>query len=607
MTTIKLFIILLIINSTLLLPSCKEGTNNCKRCDPLTKLCTQCDLDIYYPNENGGCSPIEKCFLSQNYCKKCDVDGKYCQICEQGLYPDLNGACSFIENCEISYKGYCLKCTDDYILIGEDQGIKVCKSIFSDDLMKCEKINSKTGLCEICEKDYFLNEGDKKCIDIENCYESIYGKCLSCKNGFYLNIKDNKCKTQSGPLLFCKESIDGKKCDTCNDDYFFDEKGNCTSVKFCSEGMVNCQKCIEGYYLTNDKNSCTKEKNCYSGDSSNGLCNYCMENYYLDLKDFKCKSNKEDNNYKNCKKGENDICILCETDYFLSEDGKCTKTKNCAEVDSKGKCITCLDNYYLGLDNICTNIEHCIYSDALFLCKECEDGYYFNSTSQTCLEYIEGFENCKLTTFNGDYYCYYCKDGFYINQTDHLCYNNKNKEDSLYKCLITDMEGEYCITCVDNYYLSYKDHKCTKVYGCNLSENEEKCLECDGRHCLNAKTGKCEYNDRIYDEETKIYYRCKKTNKDGTECEICEDDFELSEKGYCVDTAHCVEEEDGICIKCKNNRSYSSCLNSYFGCVPTSYMKCIECNNNLDFDICTKCRSDYELNEEGVCVEIEDE
>ena len=74
-----------------------------------------------------------------------------------------------------------------------------------------------------------------------------------------------------------------------------------------------------------------------------------------------------------------------------------------------------------------------------------------------------------------------------------------------------------------------------------------------------------------------------------------------------VDIAHCVEEEDGVCIRCKNNRSYSSCLNSYFGCVPTSYMKCIECNNNLDFGICTKCRGDYELTEAGDCVEIEDE
>ena len=124
---------------------------------------------------------------------------------------------------------------------------------------------------------------------------------------------------------------------------------------------------------------------------------------------------------------------------------------------------------------------------------------------------------------------------------------------------------------------------------------------------LYGKSGKCEFNDRIEDEEQKIYYRCRKTNEEGNACEECLDEYELSEEGYCVDKIHCVEEEDGVCVKCKNNREYSSCLNKYFGCVPTSYMKCIECDNNLDFDICTKCRGDYKLTEDGVCVDIEDE
>ena len=74
-----------------------------------------------------------------------------------------------------------------------------------------------------------------------------------------------------------------------------------------------------------------------------------------------------------------------------------------------------------------------------------------------------------------------------------------------------------------------------------------------------------------------------------------------------MDKIHCIEENDGVCVKCQNNNQYSSCLNKYFGCVPTSYMKCIECNNNLDFDICTKCRGDYKLNDDGICVKIEDE
>ena len=598
------FVSLFILKNVKLEPFCEENINNCIRCHPLTKLCLKCSLDIYSPDEYGGCSPSGKCTFGKNFCLMCDEGEKKCKKCETGFYPDQNGGCSFIENCEISYKGHCLKCSSDFILIGENQGFKICKSLYSNDLVNCEIINNVTGLCDVCKEGYFLNNGDKKCSEIENCNESTFGKCISCNIGYYLDIKENKCKYQNGPLLFCKESLDGKKCDVCDDDYFFDENGNCTSVNFCTEGMFNCQKCIEGYYLTKDKNACTQEQNCYSGDKLNGLCDYCIDNYYIDLNDRKCKSNDNNNNFKNCKKAENDKCILCENEYNLSEDGKCTSTKNCAEVD-KGKCLLCSDGYFLGLDNRCIDVEHCIYSETFYECKECKDGYYFNSTSKKCLEYIEGYENCKITSYNGNnYYCYYCKDGFYINQTNHLCYDNK-ENNYFYKCLLTDITGNYCINCEDNYYIGYKDHKCSKIYGCDTSENEDKCLECDEKHCLNTVTGKCENNEIINDEKQKLYYRCKKTNKEGTACEICLDEFELNEKGFCIDKIHCIEEENGICIRCKNNRQYSSCLNSDFGCVPTSYMKCIECNNVLDFDKCTKCREDYRLNEEGICIDID--
>ena len=604
------FVFLLIINPIILLPSCKEGINNCFRCNPLTQLCDKCTLDIYNPDDNGGCQPSEKCIIGKNYCEECDGEGKKCLKCEKGFYPDDNGGCSFDENCAVSSYGYCLQCKDDYFLIGENNGIKICKSKFLDEFRNCEKINYNTGFCELCKEGFFLNSGDKKCLDKENCYESIYGKCVLCNIGFYLNIKENQCIIQSGSsLIYCKESLDGKKCEVCEDDYFLHEKGTCLNVKYCSEGdSVNCQKCIENYYLTKDYSACTKEKNCYSGDKLNGLCNSCIENYYIDLKDRKCKSNREKDSFAHCKKVEDDKCSVCENDYILSEDKKCTKTKNCAEVDDNGKCVSCLEKYYLGLDDRCSTVKHCIYSEVYVDCKECEDGYYYNSTSSLCLKYIEGFENCKLTTVSGnDTYCYYCKDGFYMNQTNHLCYDNKDKKSKFYKCLLTDIYGKKCISCENNYYLGYSDHKCSKIRGCDLSENENTCIECDDRHCLDQKTQKCENNEEIIDEEHKFYYRCKKTNEEGDACESCLDEFELSEDGFCVDKEHCVEEEDGVCTKCLNNRKYSSCLNKYFGCVPTSYMKCIECNNNLDFDICTKCRGDYEINEDGHCTEIEED
>ena len=595
----------LVINPIILVPICKEGTNNCNRCDPLTKLCSKCTLEIYSPDENGGCSPLAKCVAGKNYCSECDEQEKKCSKCESNIFPDENGGCSFIDNCELSYNGKCLKCKSDYTLIGgEEDSFKICKSLNSEDFLNCQSFNKVTGLCETCETGYFLNTGDLRCSKTQNCYESIFGKCTSCLGGYYLDKKEDNCKTQAGSLLNCKESLDGEKCEVCNDDFFFDEKGNCIGVNYCAEGrFYGCDKCIEGYYLTFDKLACTKEQYCYTGDKIYGLCNSCFGNNYIDLDSKKCYSNQEDNNFKNCKKVENEICLTCEYDYNLSENGKCTMTQNCAEAED-GLCLECSEGYYLGLDNRCTNTEHCIYSEKYYECKECEDGFYYNKKEKVCLKYKEGYENCKSTTYDGEN-CFWCKNGFYGNQTDHLCYSNKEKN-NFYKCTLSDTTGNYCIGCEDQFYIGYKDHKCTKNDGCEISENEEKCLECDERHCLNVKSGKCETNEKIISEEKKFYYRCNRTNEEGTACGICLDGYELSKNGYCVDKIHCSVEENGVCVKCINNRSYSSCLNSDFGCVPTYYMKCIECNNVLDFNICTKCPQYYELNEEGICIDIDE-
>ena len=602
---ILFFIPFFILNPVLLLPFCQENTNNCIRCDPLTKLCTKCTLDIYSPDENGGCSPVGKCKIGKNYCSECDEEEKKCKKCELGLFPDENGGCSFIGNCEISHKGICLKCISDYILIGGEQdSFKICKSLNSEDLTNCQNINNVTGLCDACKSGYFLNGGDLRCSKTENCFESTFGKCISCNSGFYLDKIQEKCFSQTGSLLFCKISLDGVKCDICEDDYFFDEEGNCVGINYCSKGdYFSCEKCIDGYYSTYDKRGCTKEKNCFEADRLNGLCRSCTGNNYLDLDTRKCNSNQEDNDFKNCKKVENGKCLSCEYEFNLSEDGKCTSSTNCAEVEN-GECLQCSTGYFLTLDNRCTTTEHCIYSEIYYECKECEDGYYFNKNDKICYKFKPGFENCKSTSYDGNY-CFWCKNGFYGNQTDHLCYSNKEKN-NFYKCALSDTTGNYCIGCEDNFYIGYEDHKCSKIDGCEISENEEKCSKCDERYCLNLKNGNCITNEKIKNVEEKFYYRCKSTNEDGTACGICLDGYELSDKGFCVDKIHCSVEENGICVKCKNNKAYSSCLNTDFGCVPTSYMKCIECNNNLDFDICTKCPEYYILNDNGVCIDIDE-
>ena len=392
-----IILIYLLINIQLYLSLCQEDKNFCTKCNPVTKLCEKCEKNILIPDNNGGCKGIEKCIERNNYCLECDLDNTLCNKCENNLYPDENGGCSYITNCEISYNGHCLKCKDDFILIGNN--FKFCKYLFSEDLLNCQKINTESGLCEKCKEGFYLTFGDKKCIKTENCEESSYGLCTKCGLSYYLDKSKEECilKFQSKNMIHCQETLDGINCDKCDENSYFNEEGKCMSVKYCSkEGNYSkCIKCNEGYFLDEYNNSCTKEPKCKYGDKDLGLCLQCINNYYIDFKDGKCKPSIND--YIYCVKADQE-CYQCIQGTFLGEDKKCSLSDNCAE-SFNGICTHCINSeYHLDKKNYCTNIEKCIdYENYYNFCKECETGFYFNSSNGICLEEIKNFENCRYT------------------------------------------------------------------------------------------------------------------------------------------------------------------------------------------------------------------
>ena len=521
LSNLIIFLILDIIRAD---PYCQKGEKNCVLCNPVSKLCIECKYDVYIPDKDGGCEKANSCIIGKNYCNQCTEDQTLCKICEDGFLPDENGGCSYSSNCKISFRGKCLKCKENYIL---NENINVCKSLNIEEFRNCESINNLDGVCQKCIEGYFLTSEDKKCIQTGNCTESLLGKCVLCDKGYYLDKKEEKCKEQKGNLLYCKEVIEGENCNSCEDKYYFDQEGNCTSTNYCNKRgeLGNCKECISGYYLSYFGNTCTNTENCYTGIKGIGICDKCFSGYYIDFKDGKCKSNKENNDFKNCVKADG-YCIECAMSYYLGEDYKCTSTVNCAE-SINDECIECKENYYLGLDKKCSKYEHCIFSNS-FECLECENNYYFDKRTQKCKEWDEKFENCKYGyESNG---CDRCKDDFYLNKTDRLCYSN-SLNDSFYKCSITDSYGIFCSECIDGYYLGYKYHRCSFIEGCVLQENDKKCLECDSFHCLDVKTGKCENNNN---KDVKKYYKCRKTNEDGTTCAECSEGMALDENGFCI-------------------------------------------------------------------------
>ena len=587
-------------------PSCKEGEKNCLVCHPLTNLCEKCNSEVFKPDENGGCEYSSGCRAGINYCYKCKEKEIVCEICEQGYYPDESGGCSYVENCGTSFNGECLECKENYILIGNTYRLKFCKSLDSEDFYNCEKIDTQKGLCEICKTGYYLNSGDKKCIQTENCTESTYSICNKCDSGFYLDKKNNKCLKKTKPFINCMQTVDGKTCDICDDGYFFDSEYNCISTKYCETGYKNgnCKECKTGYYLSNYDKSCTTDKNCFLGIKDIGVCEICNDDYYMDFADGKCKSYKDDEDYKYCRKAEYGICYECIAAHFLGDDNKCSESKNCQESE-KGKCILCMEPFHLGLDNICTNVEKCIYTSPFNdNCLECEDNYFYDSISKECIEVEDDkFQNCK--TANKDLYCHDCKKDYYLNRTDNLCHSN-NIEGKFYKCALTDINAENCVRCEENYFLSFVNRLCINTDGCNVAEDGKRCAECNEYHCLDLKTGKCEINQYIENENQKIYYSCNRTNKEGTKCEKCKNGFKVNKDGICIDDEHCIDKnDDGNCLKCMNDEKDSYCLNELFGCVELYDSNCVECNDIFNLRRCTKCADDYEVDGDGKCILVE--
>ena len=121
-----------------------------------------------------------------------------------------------------------------------------------------------------------------------------------------------------------------------------------------------------------------------------------------------------------------------------------------------------------------------------------------------------------------------------------------------------------------------------------------ECTECNEFFCLNIKNGQCYYNHEIENEENKFYYKCNRTNEEGTACGNCVEGYELDKNGLCMVKGNCDEFNEGnICKKCFNY----FCLNNYFGCHEINYDNCLECNDISNFNKCTKCYDGYEMNE----------
>ena len=592
MSTLNFYFLILFFSIKASSQNCVENESFCLKCNPLTNLCIKCENEVFTPNDQGGCDGIKKCILGKNYCNQCNEQENLCIKCEEGFFPDLNGGCSYTPNCKISKNGKCILCESDFILIGEEFFSR-CKSLNSYDLKNCKLINNISGICQECVNGFYLNRIDKRCSKTDNCNESILGKCDSCIRNYYLNKELDECLEKNNTkFINCKKTLDGEKCEECDENYYLTEDGNCILTNHCKKSdNNNCLFCYDGYYLIKN-NFCSLDENCEEVEGETGLCNSCKNNYYLDNKDRKCKSNREDNNFKYCKIFSNE-CQECEKDYYLSKNSICSSTKYCLKAEN-GKCISCEENYYLTLDNICTVIKGCIHSGNSEGCNECEDGYFYSFPEKICKISKDDFMNCRYSTWDQ---CDSCKDNFYLLKPEKKCYSNIEKG-IFYKCKMSDKNGEYCTECEKGYYLTTGDEKiCVKMRGCKIAEDENICLRCDKGFCYDKNKKTCYDNYNIENEKNIKYFGCEYTDEGGNICEKCIEGYTY-ENGICINKKNCKEEKDGICIKCVDKSKSSGnnvCLNNNLGCIEAYVNNCYKCNDLSNLYSCNECKEGYKL------------
>ena len=554
MKKIFLLFIFLIIFDYYLSASCETFKNGCLKCNPLTNLCFRCEYDVLAPDKKGGCTGAKKCIFGNNYCGQCNIEGNLCTSCEEGYFPDENGGCSYSENCEISYNGECLKCKKDYILIG--------KTPYYDDytLKICKSLSSS---------------------DLKHCktVDETDGLCLKCESGYHISKGDKKCTKVDN----CNQVTNGE-CTSCINNYYFDKKQNkCIEkieqkFKYCKVTLngENCEKCDVNYFLSDDLN-CVNTN--YCSKSKNETCTECIKDFYL-TENNKCSFSK------NCKDVDpkNGICTKCSNNYYFDLKSrncepylKNDNTKYCSKFDNN--CIQCIEGYYLAGNNACSATKNCsMATDGE--CTTCQEGFSLTKDNK-CTE----VEHCIY--LNDKLECIECEDNFYYNNFTKKCqpveddtFKNCKYSDNLgekcsfckkdfyinlsdnlcysnakngkfYKCVIS-LTGENCTQCEKEFNLGYGDNKCTSVKECYKSNDKNECQECEEDYCLNKKTSLCEWNYLIENESQKVLFKCKMTNSDGTACVSCEDRFEVGNEGVCVDKVDCEENNGDKCTKCVN-------------------------------------------------------
>ena len=490
-----------------------------------------------------------KCLCSFSSCSLCTtgLGGlRICHICREGYIHHNNECYCPINNCEICALNSCQKCIDGYYY---NSSLNECLEQNPEDKIKCFDSNcyacfsEEKGACKFCKEGYYERKGECISMDLainNTCDDNHYLVGNYCKEkcmGVTCNVRVYT--LENGWVYLCPEN----HCLICvkNEIKFITE---CDNSKECSslEGCLNCVDdqecliCLQGYY------------------NIGGICKKCIEGCSVCVNQLTCE--------------------YCLSGYELTEDKKCTFTKNFDynETDYKEiKDDLITENFPEEIVNQSTIVTTPITTIVTTLPTTIIRTTIIAPKPPTPIT-IECDTNCmRCNTKTG--LCYYCKSSY--NLVNNRCIKQTNpttkpKTTVLNTITIinkeTNKETQQIIKITDFPYveqtikISCEIENCLK---CSISNNKQICSQCNFNYYL--ENNSCKKNCEVKN--------CDSCSIDGKTCNKCNKDSKLYE-GKCA-------------IKCtKKHKNCVYCLNE----------KCIECEQGykLKNNFCRKNKNKFD-------------
>ena len=543
---------------------------------------------------------IEKNSLSKdntytyNYQKKTNqiIDELFNEPIEDGYEIDeRKGICPI--DCSQCFEDQCIKCRNDYNLVGTKIGIKdfnclkkdvssgyfLYNYVFYPCITNCDKCQNDT-LCDKCKYPYYFIEYDRTlCVTGKNLEEFYtpdngisYFPCNIIPNCKYCHAK-NDCYQCITNFYFIKKMDD---CVTGIDltSYFSDDNG--ILYKYCPDYIANCFTC-------NSENHCTKCNNNYYFLKENRT--YCFTGFNLDeyysndngISYYPCYTH-----FPNCLKCSNqNTCIECQNGFifirknknecFTNEEDKtyldidgfyypCYDAFDfCSKCKNKGTCYECFEGYYLVRNKNKNDEPECLKIDISKIYKLSDNTY------RLCSDQINNCDECNNPTT-----CSKCKNGFNFLKDDFTNCRNDFDTKKYYLC---DNGISYC--------------PCNEVMNqCNYCSKKDVCDECNkGYYLYKEIKNNCIELDDIekYYQNGTSYYPC---NESIINCNKCFN----SESCYdCINGGKIIYEEQNKCYDdsfFEGNNSYYKINDTFYGKCSITFPHCNICQNNLKCDIC---------------------